>query len=65
MKFWFGAPSCVPATDFETNGATLNNIEIKKLLKSKEIKYLSEMMNFPGVIYEDKEVWKKLKIAKR
>ena len=64
MKFWFGAPSCVPATDFETNGATLNNIQIKKLLKSIKIKYLSEMMNFPGVINEDKEVWKKLKIAK-
>lgn len=47
MKFWFGAPSCVPATDFETNGATLNNIQIKKLLKSIKIKYLSEMMNFP------------------
>jgi adenine deaminase len=65
VKFWFGAPSCVPATNFETNGATLNSIEIKKLMARKDIKYLSEMMNFPGVISKDKEVMGKIAAAKR
>ena len=65
MKFWFGASPCVPATDFETNGAALTYIEIEKLLKRKEIKYLAEVMNFPGVIYNDKEIHRKLDIAKR
>jgi adenine deaminase len=65
VYFWFGAPSCVPATCFETNGATIDYRGIEKLLSRKEIKYLSEMMNFPGVIYNDKEVWKKINIAKK
>src|SRR5660398_115658 len=50
LNFFFGAPSCVPATNFETNGASLNHTDVQKLLKRKEIRYLSEMMNFPGVI---------------
>jgi adenine deaminase len=65
LKFWFGAPSCVPATAFESNGATISSKDISKLLKKKNIKYLSEMMNFPGVIYNDTEVLKKIDIAKR
>lgn len=64
MKFWFGAPSCVPATKFETSGAAININDIKKLLDRPEILYLSEMMNFPGVIYNDKEVLNKLQIAR-
>jgi adenine deaminase len=65
VNFWFGAPSCVPATDFETNGAILGKAEIEKLLSRSEIKYLSEMMNFPGVIYGNREVWEKISIAKK
>ena len=65
VKFWFGASSCVPATVFESNGATINSTEIEKLLSRVEIKYLSEMMNFPGVIHRNKEVWKKISIAKK
>jgi adenine deaminase len=65
LRFWFGAPSCVPATCFETNGATLNSTEIEKLLGLSEIKYLGEMMDFPGVIYNNKEVRRKLEIARR
>jgi adenine deaminase len=65
MKFWFGAPSCVPATNFETSGATITSMEIEKLLLRNEIKYLSEMMNFPGVVYDDEEVWKKIHIANK
>ena len=63
FKFNFGAPSCVPATTFETAGATLNSNDVKKLLQKKEIKYLSEMMNFPGVLLNDDEVMKKIKYA--
>jgi adenine deaminase len=64
LKFWFGAPSCVPATTFESSGNTINSDRIKELLSNPEIKYLAEVMNFPGVIYNDPEVHKKIKIAK-
>ena len=63
FKFNFGAPSCVPATIFETAGAALNSADVKKLLEKEEIKYLSEMMNFPGVLYKDEEVMKKIAAA--
>ncbi|WP_153799160.1 adenine deaminase [Foetidibacter luteolus] len=65
FKFNFGAPSCVPATSFETAGATLDSNDVKKLLEKDEIKYLSEMMNFPGVLFEDEEVMKKIAAAHR
>ncbi len=65
LKFWFGAPSCVPATKFETSGAALDSEEIRILLTLPEIHYLSEMMNFPGVIYEDAEVIRKIGIARK
>ncbi len=63
FKFNFGAPSCVPATIFETAGAALNSEDVKKLLEKDEIKYLSEMMNFPGVLFKDPEVMKKITAA--
>jgi adenine deaminase len=65
MKFCFGAPSCVPATPFETSGAVINSTAIDELLAMKEIKYLAEMMNFPGVLNEDAEVQKKIRSAKK
>ena len=65
FKFNFGAPSCVPATVFETAGATLDSVDIEKLLQRDEIKYLSEMMNFPGVLFKDEEVMKKIAAAHR
>lgn len=65
FKFNFGAPSCVPATIFETAGATLDSGDVENLLKRDEIKYLSEMMNFPGVLNEDEEVMKKIAAAHR
>jgi adenine deaminase len=64
LKFNFGAPSCVPATTFETAGAVVDVSDIKSLLERKEIKYLAEMMNFPGVLFEDESVMAKLAIAK-
>ena len=63
FKFNFGAPSCVPATIFETAGANLNSEDVTKLLAKDEIKYLSEMMNFPGVLFKDPEVMKKIAAA--
>ena len=60
FKFNFGAPSCVPATIFETAGAALNSDDVRKLLEKDEVIYLSEMMNFPGVLFKDDEVMKKI-----
>jgi adenine deaminase len=65
FKFYFSAPSCVPATTFETSGATLGVAEIEELCKKPEIKYLGEMMNFPGVICGDPIVMEKIAIAKK
>ena len=65
LKFYFGASSCVPATTFETAGATLGVDKIEELLKTDEIKYLSEMMNWPGVLSNDKEVMAKIAVAKK
>lgn len=65
FHFYFGAPSCVPATGFETAGAVIDAKGIEQLLARNEIVYLAEMMNFPGVIYQDEEVMRKLAIAKK
>ena len=65
FKFHFGAPSCVPATIFETAGAALDATDVDTLLAMPEIKYLSEMMNFPGVLNGDVEVMKKIAAAKK
>lgn len=64
FHFYFGAPSCVPATNFETAGATIDSKDIKELLENEEILYLSEMMNFPGVLNGDEEVLKKIAAAR-
>ena len=64
FKFHFGAPSCVPATGFETAGAVIDAEGISKLLASSDIHYLSEMMNYPGVIHDESEVMKKIEWAK-
>ncbi len=55
FKFNFGAPSCVPATGFETAGAHIGPEAIRELLQRNEIKYLAEMMNFPGALQGDPE----------
>ena len=64
LKFHFGAPSCVPATAFETAGAVINSEDIKELMAHPDIFYLSEMMNYPGVLFDDPEVLKKIEWAK-
>src|SRR6185436_11686591 len=63
LKFHFGAPSCVPATSFETAGAVLDDMDVLELLQSDDIYYLSEMMNYPGVLHGDKQVMKKIRHA--
>ena len=65
FKFFFGAPSCVPATAFETSGHVLNAADVEELLASDDIHYLSEMMNYPGVLANDPEVRAKIAAAKR
>ena len=65
FHFNFGAPSCVPATRFETSGATLEAAKVAQLLARDDIKYLSEMMNFPGVLHKDPEVMAKIHAAQR
>ncbi|KXK17131.1 MAG: adenine deaminase [Candidatus Parvibacillus calidus] len=62
--FNFGAPSCVPATVFETAGDIIGPEEIKALLQNKNIKYLAEMMNFPGVIHRDPDVIEKIRLTR-
>lgn len=64
FKFNFGAPSCVPATNFESAGATVDIQDIAELLAMPDIRYLAEMMNYPGVIHADKEVMHKIGLAR-
>ena len=63
FHFFFGAPSCVPATTYETAGAEINSDAVATLLANEDIYYLSEMMNFPGVLFKDSEVMKKIAAA--
>lgn len=65
LKFYFGAPSCVPATAFESAGAVIDPDGVENLLQRQEIVYLAEMMNYPGVVHGDQEVMKKIDIAHR
>jgi adenine deaminase len=65
LKFHFGAPSCVPATSFESSGAILDTTSVGELLQRPDIYYLSEMMNYPGVLFDEKEVLKKIALAKK
>jgi adenine deaminase len=63
FKFYFGAPSCVPATPFETAGATLPLSDINELFEEGDVKYLSEMMNYPAVLKRDPLVMDKINLA--
>ena len=63
FKFNFGAPSCVPATTFETAGAAITVAEVEELLDDPRIRYLSEMMNFPGILHGDPECLAKVEAA--
>jgi len=64
LKFYFGVPSCVPATAFESAGAEIGPAEAEELLKLPQVKYLAEMMNYPGVIYDDPDVLRKIAAAR-
>src|SRR6187200_1435744 len=65
FKFFFGAPSCVPATPFETAGAEITSEDIEELFQRPEIKYLAEMMNWPGVLNHDPVVMQKITLAQK
>lgn len=64
IKIFFGVPSCVPATDFESSGAKIDSLAVRRLLKRDDLYFLSEMMNYPGVIHQDEEVMQKMLAAK-
>lgn len=63
LKFFFGAPSCVPVSPFDDCYKVIDSIEIEKLMKRKDIYFLGEMMNFPGVINSDADIMKKISSA--
>lgn len=65
IDIYFMLPSCVPATDFEDSGAILNANELKDLINNARVLGLGEMMNYPGVIYKDKNVIEKLELASK
>ena len=65
FKFYFGAPSCVPATLFETSGTTIDLDDIEEIFEMPRVNYLAEMMNFPGVLNEDPTVIAKINLAKK
>ncbi|MFO7924445.1 MAG: adenine deaminase [Bacteroidales bacterium] len=65
LKFYFGAPSCVPATEFETSGARLDPEDVKNLLNKDNIFFLSEVMNYPGVIYNEENIMQKIDLARK
>jgi adenine deaminase len=65
FKYFFGAPSCVPATSFETAGAVINEQAVERLLERKDIYFLSEMMNYPGVLNNDPMVMSKITAANK
>ena len=65
FKFYFGAPSCVPATPFETSGFRLDADAVETLMARNDIYYLAEMMNYPGVLADDPDIMKKLEAARR
>lgn len=64
FHFFFGAPSCVPATTFETSGNVVTAKDIEALFFEDDLKYLSEVMNYPGVLSQDQTVWQKIQVAK-
>lgn len=65
LKIFFSVPSCVPATEFETSGANLSSQDIDELFEKHKLLVLGEMMNYPGVIFDDTEVHAKLSVAKK
>ncbi len=65
VKVHYGAPSCVPATEFESAGAVLGPTEVEALLRRPDIFYLSEVMNFPGVLHGDASLMAKIAAAKK
>lgn len=64
FKVFFGAPSCVPATPFETAGSALEAAAVAELLQEDGIHYLSEVMNVPGVLHQDPELMAKIAAAR-
>lgn len=56
-------PSCVPATNLETGGAALDAEDLAGLMDEEGVLGLAEVMNYPGVIFRDPQVMKKIFLA--
>jgi len=65
LKIYFGVPSCVPATPFESTGYILDENIVDRLLARDDLYFLSEMMSFPGVINDFPDVVKKIESARK
>ncbi|MHA2151509.1 MAG: adenine deaminase [Candidatus Thorarchaeota archaeon] len=65
LEFYMMLPSCVPATDLETNGVALDFLDIKPLMTEHYVLGLAEAMNYPGVIYRDPDILEKIRVALR
>ena len=63
VDIFYGAPSCVPASDFETPYEELDMTAIKSMFDRGMTQHLGEMMNFPAVIAGDAEAWGKILAA--
>jgi len=64
FRFFWGAPSCVPATPFETSGARLGADQMRELFEKGRVGFLSEVMNVPGVLQGDPDLMAKINLAK-
>lgn len=64
MNVYMMLPSCVPATPFETSGFDLNSYDLSLLIDKTWVLGIAEMMNYPGVLNQDKNVMSKLELAK-
>jgi len=65
LKFYFGAPPCVPATGFETSGAVITKDDIEELFKDGDAHFLSEVMDFPSVLRHEPSIMEKIETARR
>jgi len=65
LTCYFMLPSCVPATSFETAGASLKAKDLEKLAKHERILGLGELMNYPGVVSGDQFIIDKIEMINK
>ncbi len=65
LNVYFTLPSCVPASPFDESGAILEAGDIEPLFDHPFVVGLAEMMNYPGVLFDDPGVMAKISAAKK